>query len=46
MKKVNVGSTGITVTELCHGTLILGSLQANLPPEEGAKAIRKSFALG
>jgi predicted aldo/keto reductase-like oxidoreductase len=45
MKKVNVGSTGITVTELCHGTLILGSLQANLPPEEGAKAIRKSFAL-
>lgn len=46
MKKVKVGRTGITVTELCHGTLILGPLQANLPPEEGAKAIRKSYELG
>ncbi len=43
---VNIGQTGLTVTELCHGTLILGPLQANLTPEEGALAIRKSFQMG
>ncbi len=36
MQKVNIGTTGISVTELCHGTLILGNLQADLSPEEGA----------
>ncbi len=46
MRMVNVGTTGISVTELCHGTLILGHLQANLTPEEGATAIRKSFQMG
>ncbi|MFC2014896.1 aldo/keto reductase [Chloroflexota bacterium] len=46
MKSVNIGNTGLTVTELCHGTLILGHLQANLTPEEGAVAIRKSLQLG
>ena len=46
MRKINIGNTGLTVTELCHGTLILGPLQANIAPEEGAKAIRKSFAMG
>ena len=46
MKKINIGSTGLTVTELCHGTLIMGQLQADMSPEEGAKAIRKSFAMG
>ena len=29
-----IGDTGITVTELCHGTLIMGKLQANQTPEE------------
>ena len=46
MQKANIGTTGISVTELCHGTLILGNLQADLSPEEGAAAIRKSFQLG
>lgn len=46
MKLVEIGNTGMKVTELCHGTLILGQLQANLTPEEGARAIRKSFELG
>ena len=46
MRMVNIGNTGMAVTELCHGTLILGKLQANLTPEEGAIAIRKSFDLG
>ncbi len=34
------------MSELCHGTLTLGPLQANLTPEEGARSIRKSFELG
>lgn len=46
MQTINIGTTGISVTELCHGTLILGQLQANLTPEEGASIIRKSFELG
>jgi uncharacterized protein len=46
MKMVNIGKTGMKVSELCHGTLILGPLQANLTPEEGAKAIRKSYEMG
>jgi len=46
MRMVNIGNTGMTVTELCHGTLILGQLQANLTPEKGAIAIRKSFEMG
>ncbi len=41
-----LGKTGIEVTELCCGTLILGQLQANLPPEEGAKAVRRALELG
>jgi predicted aldo/keto reductase-like oxidoreductase len=36
----------MSVTKLCHGTLIMGGMQANLSPEEGAAAIRKSFELG
>lgn len=46
MRKVNIGRTGISVSELCHGTLIMGPLQADLSPEEGARAIRRSFELG
>ena len=46
MRKINIGNSGISVTELCHGTLILGWLQANLTPTEGAKVIRRSLELG
>jgi aryl-alcohol dehydrogenase-like predicted oxidoreductase len=46
MRKMAIANTGITVTELCHGTLILGPLQADLPAQQGAKAIRKSFEMG
>jgi aryl-alcohol dehydrogenase-like predicted oxidoreductase/NAD-dependent dihydropyrimidine dehydrogenase PreA subunit len=46
MRMVNIGTTGMSVTELCHGTLILGRLQADLTPEQGAAAIRKSFDMG
>jgi predicted aldo/keto reductase-like oxidoreductase len=46
VRKVNIGTTGISVTELCHGTLIIGNLQANMSPEEGGAAIRKSYEMG
>jgi len=46
LQKVNVGNTGICVSELCYGTLTMGSLQAALAPEEGARAIRRAFELG
>ncbi len=46
VRKLAVANTGITVSELCHGTLILGHLQANLTPEEGARAIAASLAAG
>jgi len=46
MKTVILGKTGIKVTELGHGTLIFGKLQAQLPPEDGARALKKSYELG
>lgn len=46
MKKVTMSKSGLEVSELCFGTLIQGTLQANLEPEEGAKAIRKALELG
>lgn len=46
LKKNLLGKTGIEVTELCIGTLILGSLQANLTPEEGAPAVRRALKRG
>ncbi|MEE8386299.1 MAG: aldo/keto reductase [Dehalococcoidia bacterium] len=46
MRKLAIGNTGITVSELCHGTLILGHLQADLTPEEGARAIAASLEAG
>jgi uncharacterized protein len=46
LKKNFLGNTGIEVTELCFGTLILGTLQANLNPLDGAKAIKKAFDQG
>ncbi|MFC1606884.1 aldo/keto reductase [Candidatus Latescibacterota bacterium] len=41
-----LGSTGIEITDLCFGTLVLGHLQADLEPTEGAKAIRHALELG
>lgn len=46
MKRTPLGKTGIEVTELCFGTLVLGHLQANVSPEEGAYALRKALELG
>jgi len=46
LRKVTIGKTGIQVSELCYGTLTLGTLQANLSPEDGGRAIRKALELG
>ncbi|MFC1650303.1 aldo/keto reductase [Candidatus Latescibacterota bacterium] len=46
ISKNTLGRTGIEVTELCFGTLILGPLQADLTPQEGAKAVRRALELG
>jgi predicted aldo/keto reductase-like oxidoreductase len=46
MKRSELGNTGLEVTELCFGTLIFGKLQANISPEEGARAIRRARELG
>jgi predicted aldo/keto reductase-like oxidoreductase len=41
-----MSKSGLEVSELCFGTLIQGTLQANLPVKEGAKAICKALELG
>jgi len=46
LKRHTLGNTSIDVTELCFGTLILGHLQADMSPEEGASAIRRALELG
>ncbi len=46
LSKKKLGRTGIEVTELSLGTLILGSFQANIEPEEGAKTVRRALELG
>lgn len=46
MKKNILGRTGMEITELSLGTLIFGKIQANLPVEEGAKAVAKALELG
>ncbi len=41
-----MSKSGLEVSELCFGTLIQGTLQANLDPKEGAKSIHKALELG
>lgn len=44
MEQVTLGKSGITVSRLCFGSLTVGHLQADLPPEEGAEIL--AYALG
>ena len=46
MRKTQLGKTEIEVTELAHGTLIFGRLQAQIHTEDGAAALRRSYELG
>lgn len=43
---VELGNTGITVTELCFGTLTMSPLQADMPPEQGGAVIRRAVEKG
>jgi aryl-alcohol dehydrogenase-like predicted oxidoreductase len=45
-KNMHLGNTGIEINPLVYGTLPLGPLQANLPPEEGGELIRHALNLG
>ena len=45
-KRIQLGKSGIEVTELCFGTLVIGHLQANMEPSEGAQTIRRALELG
>ncbi len=46
LNRTPLGKSGIEVSELCFGTLILGRLQADLSPKEGAKAVRRALEIG
>ena len=46
MKKVALGSTGLSINPLVFGTLPLGPLQASLSPEEGGRLIRHALERG
>jgi len=46
LNRIKLGSTDIEVSELCFGTLVLGHLQANLSPDDGACALRRALELG
>ncbi len=46
MEYRELGHTGLTVSRLCFGGLVIGPLQKNLSVEEGAKVIAEAFRLG
>lgn len=46
MKYTRLGNTGIEVSRMCFGGLIIGPLQANLPADQGADVIVKAMELG
>lgn len=46
MRINQLGQTGIFVSELCFGTLVMSPLQANLTIQEGSKLLSFAFDLG
>jgi predicted aldo/keto reductase-like oxidoreductase len=46
MRRGTLGQTGIEVSRLCFGTLTVGPLQANLPPEEAAPILAHGISRG
>ncbi len=46
MDYVKLGKTGIEVSRLCFGALVIGPLQVGLPVEKGADVIIKALELG
>ena len=46
MEYKELGNTGLLVSNLCFGGLVIGPLQKNLSIEEGAEVIAEAFRLG
>jgi len=46
MQHTELGKTGLTVSRMCFGALIIGPLQSNLPPEDGARVIQAAMEKG
>jgi len=46
MEYRTLGKSGLAVSRLCFGTLTVGPLQANLPPEEGAEVLSYAVEKG
>ncbi|NLV36959.1 MAG: 4Fe-4S binding protein [Clostridiaceae bacterium] len=46
MEYTQLGKTGITVSRMCFGALIIGPLQVNLPVADGARVIRAALDRG
>ncbi len=46
MEYRTLGKSGLSVSRLCFGTLTVGPLQADLPPEQGAEVLSYAFEKG
>jgi len=46
MQYVKLGNTGIEVSRLCFGGLVIGPLQKDLSIEQGAEILTKAFEMG
>ena len=46
MQNVQLGSSGLSVSKLCFGTLTMSPLQQNMPPEEGARLLVYAYERG
>lgn len=46
MEYLELGHTGLKVSRLCFGALVIGTLQAKMTPLEGGKIIAKALELG
>ncbi|HOJ09251.1 MAG TPA: aldo/keto reductase [Clostridiales bacterium] len=46
MEYIKLGNTGIEVSRMCFGALIIGPLQVNLPVDRGAEIIKRGLELG
>ena len=46
MDYVELGNTGLKVSRMRFGALVIGPLQANMPPAEGARIIRAALERG
>ena len=46
MRYTNLGKTGLSVSAICFGSLVMGPLQLGMPVEEGAQVMAYAFSRG